>query len=287
MKIYNVNDIYKALKVAISKQSKGSTKLAGLDEFCASNNLNYKSASLLIETMGNLHPDLVDLVVISRGGNSKNFVQSLASRLHVSTISPTLSSRSFVIPYSFARFIARLDSDDQITFVNRWKDNGLDVNFASLEALTARSKIDGFEFAYQQTFTTYAQRLEIQQAALIRAAGARGSDLVDELIKSGYDANIVTATVNALTYAGILKRDNKHNDYELGDKAHDIFERAFKGQPYNAMAIWLSTMFSDIGILRVTSNKYKMKQILKAVREKLEYYEKQVDAKVPIPNLKK
>ncbi|MDG6934242.1 MAG: hypothetical protein JRN68_06050 [Nitrososphaerota archaeon] len=286
VKMYNVNDVYKGLIQAISNQTNSKTKLAGLKEFCSSNNINYKSASLLIETMKNLHPSLVDKVIVSRGGSSKNFIQSLAAKLNIPTEASPSSNNSFTIPYSFVRFIARLDQNDQEEFVNRWKKNGLEVDFSTLDTMISRSKIDGFELAYKQVFATYACRLEIQHVALILAS-MRSSKLVEDLQDCGYELDDVKATVDSLVYAGMLKNDKTHKTYELSSKFLDMLERAFDPLPTNAVAIWLTTMFDSIGVLRVNANKTRVRQIVKAVKEKVESYETRIENQAPILTVKK
>ena len=283
--MYNVSAVYKGLKQRIAQQL-GKTKLAGLEEFCTENSINYKSASLLIETMNNLHPNLADRIVVSRGGPSKNFLQTLASKLNIEPEDQPSPNRPFTIPYSFARFIARLDRDDQLTLVNRWQKNGLEVDFSTLEQLVSRSRIDGFECAYNQIFTTYARRLEIQQVALILAS-MRSEKLVKELLDCGYEPSNVSATVNSLVYAGILKSDKTHKTYELSGKFYDMLERAFKPLPTNAPAIWITTTLDSIGVLRVNANKTRVRAIVKAMKEKVQHYEEEVERSAPIPVVKK
>jgi hypothetical protein len=284
MKMYNVNEVYLKLKNDIDSFTKpGMQKRKTFSKYCESRGLNKNTTAVFIETMSRLDKSIIPQVAVSRSGQAKNFVGTLANMLHVE---PSTATNQFHIPLSFAMWIARLNKTDQVVLVDRWRSQGLDIDFAKLRALVSTAKTDGFELAYQQVFTTYARRLEIQQVALILAS-MRSEKLVKELLDCGYEPSNVSATVNSLVYAGILKSDKTHKTYELSGKFYDMLERAFKPLPTNAPAIWITTTLDSIGVLRVNANKTRVRAIVKAMKEKVQHYEEEVERSAPIPVVKK
>ena len=284
--MYNVNDVYIKLKDDLNSFTKpGSPEKKDFSKYCASRGINKNTTAVFIETMSQLDESIVKRVVVSRGGRSKNFVETLANMLHIKPSTPTVTDQ-FYIPLSFAMWISRLNKPDQVLLVDRWHSRGLAIDFEKLRSLVNIAKTDGFELAYKQIFATYACRLEIQHVALILAS-MRSSKLVEDLQDCGYELDDVKATVDSLVYAGMLKSDKTHKTYELSSKFLDMLERAFDPLPTNAVAIWLTTMFDSIGVLRVNANKTRVRQIVKAVKEKVESYETRIENQAPILTVKK
>jgi hypothetical protein len=263
-KITKVYDIYRAVLAA-----KGTTKLT---TFCKTHDLNYTSVAVFLETMERIADELRESIVGARSGEQHGFMNEVVKKLGI-TIQPSDDKIEFPIPFSFARALAKLDKDEQVEFVKRWKNDAIDVNRRNIEEFVASASLDGFDMAYDYVYLKNERQFATEQCVLIMMA--KDPVTIPDLVRIGFKQEDVEKALGLMCKSGLVRQHN--GKFELTELFTKLYSKVWNSLPETALAAYTSKMLDAMGVLSLDADKQKMKRVLKYLTDQVNHFNETID----------
>lgn len=252
-----------------------------MKDFCSEHGLKYVTLSVFLRTMEELSSEVAPKVVVGKDGGETRFFSKLAKELDLGGFEAP-NNADYAIPFTWARYLARLDRSDQAEFVRRWRRYSLPVSSTALKSLASAAKLLGFEGAYTQTFGTGKRAALVEQLILFGVLSSR-------LLKPGFfeapsfSKEEVQAGFDSLCKKGLLKK--ARGTYEISDGLLDAIGTQWRNGSYAALSTWVKMMLGAMGALQVSNDAKTKAKMLKAIEEArlaLEYYRRELEHPQPI-----